>query len=124
LFANYMIANKVDVLAGYMLVKDDWQVVQGVANGYYRSNGYFGEFDYCPTPLTSLSGRYDDLDQRVTGGPGGHTMHQLNAAVNRSLVRSGAVTGRLGYSYLTGRDPIAAVKSTSRLLQAVISFNF
>jgi hypothetical protein len=124
LFANYMIANKVDVLAGYMLVKDDWQVVQGVANGYYRSNGYFGEFDYYPTPLTSLSGRYDDLDQRVTSGLGGHTMHQLNAAVNRSLIRSGAVTGRLGYSYLTGRDPIAAVKSTSRLLQTDISFNF
>jgi hypothetical protein len=124
LFANYMIANKVDVLAGYMLAKDDWQVVDGVADGYYRSNGYYGEINYYVTPRTALSWRYDDLDQRVTGGPGGHTMHQFNAAVNQSLIRSGAITGRLGYSYLSGRDPIAALKRTSRLLQADVSFNF
>jgi alpha-D-ribose 1-methylphosphonate 5-triphosphate synthase subunit PhnG len=51
-------------------------------------------------------------------------MHQWSAAVNRSLVKSGTIVARLGYSFLTGRDPMQAVKSTNRLLQADITFNF
>jgi len=34
------------------------------------------------------------------------------------------VIGRIAYSYLSGRDPVAAVKSTDKLFQADIAFNF
>jgi hypothetical protein len=123
-FANYLILNKVDVMGGYMRSKDDWQNVEGVAGGYYRSNGLFAEVNYYVTQLLALSGRYDLIEQRITGGPATQSMHQWNAAVNRSLVRSGAIVARLGWSYLSGRDPVDAVKSTNRLVQADISFNF
>jgi len=123
-FANYMIRNKWDVLAGYMLSKDDWQTVSGVNGGYFRSNDYYGEVNYYVTQLLAFSGRYDLLEQRVTGGPGTQSVHQWSAAVNRSLVRSGAIIARAGYSYLTGYDPIAALKSTNRLYQVDVLFNF
>jgi len=124
LFANYMIANKVDVLGGYMLNKDDWQSVAGVAGGFFRANDYFGEANYYITPRLALSGRYDLLEQRITGGPGREAVHQWSAAINRTLTRSGAVIGRLGYSYLTGRDPLTGIQTTNRLFQADVSFNF
>jgi hypothetical protein len=123
-FANYMIDSKVDLLGGYMKSKDDWQSVQGVPGGYFTANDYYGEVSYYPTQMLSISGRYDALEQTVTGAVGRQSMHQWNAAVNRSLVRSGTVIARLGYSYLTGRDPMQGIKSTNRLIQADVLFNF
>ena len=124
LFANYMIANKVDVLGGYMRSKDDWQSVAGTGGGYFRANDYYGEANYYVTPKLALSGRYDVLEQRITGGPGREAAHEWSAAVNRTFTRSGTIIGRLGYSYFSGRDPLGAVKSTNRLIQADVLFNF
>jgi hypothetical protein len=123
-FANCMFDSKVDVLGGYMKSKDDWQYAQGMAGGYFTANDYFGEINYYPTQLMAFSGRYDGLEQTITGAVGRQSMHQWSAAVNRSLVKSGTIVARLGYSFLTGRDPMQAVKSTNRLLQADITFNF
>jgi hypothetical protein len=123
-FANYMIDYKVDALGGYMHSKDDWETISGVTGGYFRSNDYFGEIDYYPTQLLALSGRYDMLKQQITAGPGLQSTDQWSAAINRSLIRSGAIVGRLGYSYQAGRDPATAIKSTTRLFQADIMFNF
>lgn len=44
--------------------------------------------------------------------------------MNKTFTPAGNVIGRIAYSYLTGREPVAAVKSTDRLIQADVSFNF
>jgi hypothetical protein len=123
-FANYLIANRFDVLAGYMLSKDDYQPLPGMTGSYFRANDYYGELNYYVTQFTALSGRYDLLEQRVTGGPGAQSMHQWSAAINQSLIKSGAVIGRLGYSYLTGRDPILQIGSSQLVYEADVLFNF
>jgi hypothetical protein len=124
IFANYMFDNKIDVLGGYLRSKDDWQTAPGVGGGYYTANDYYGEVNYFVKQGLALAGRYDLIDPKVTGGVGRQSTHQWSAAVNQSFTRSGSIIGRLSYSYLSGRDPLAAVKGTSRLFQADVLFNF
>ncbi|MGO9269025.1 MAG: hypothetical protein ACLQOO_01995 [Terriglobia bacterium] len=123
-FANYLIRNKVDVMGGYMRNKDDWQYVLGVPGSYFTANDGYGELDYYITQRLAVSGRYDFLEQQITNAVGRRSTHQLNGAVNYSFVPSGTIVGRLAWSYLSGRDPKMAVKSTNALYQADISFNF
>jgi hypothetical protein len=123
-FANYMFDYKVDVLGGYMRSKDDWQNVSGVAGGYFRANDFFGEIDYYVKPGLALAARYDLLKQVITDGVGNQSIHDWTTAVNKNLTRSGNIVGRFSYSYMTGRDPSTALKSTNRLFQADIMFNF
>ena len=123
-FANYMLAYKLDFLGGYLRSHDDWQDPNGGPAGPFKENDFFGEVDYYPVQGLGISARYDRLRQTVPDGPGPTTTHDWTAAVNKALTPSGNVVGRLGYSYMTGRDPLAAVKTTTWLLQADVMFNF
>ncbi len=74
----------------------------------------------------AVSGRLDRLNQQITGvgGVGKQNTHDWTIGVNKTFTPSGNIIGRLAYSDLAGRDPVAAVKSTDRFVQADISFNF
>lgn len=123
-FANYMFDYKVDFLGGYLRSKDDWEYVSGVPGGFFQANDFFGEIDYYIRPGLALAGRYDFLNQTITNGVGNQPIRDWTAAVNKNLTRSGNIVGRIGYSYMDGRDPITALRSKTWGIQADVMFNF
>jgi hypothetical protein len=126
IFANYMLKNKVDFLGGYMHSNDDWLPAAGAPPSKFVANDFYVAVDYYIKQGLAVSGRYDELRQEITGasGVGLHSTHDWTAGVNQALTRSGNIIGRVAYSYLSGREPVGAVKSTDKLVQADISFNF
>jgi len=125
-FANYKLFSTVDLLGGYLHSNDDWQAVQGGPLSNFIGNDYYGAVDYYIKQGLAVSGRYDLLHQKITGtsGVGLQSTHDWTMGVNKTFTSSGNIIGRIAYSYLSGRDPIAAAKSTDKLLQADIAFNF
>jgi len=123
-FANYMIKYKVDVLGGYLHSNDDWQSVAGGPFGHFTGNDSYGAVDYYILQGLAVSGRYDLLHHKVTNGVGLQSIHDWGIGVSKTLTPSGNVIARAAYSYLSGRDPVSATKSTDRVFQADIAFNF
>jgi hypothetical protein len=125
IFANYMLKYKYDFTGGYMHSHDDWLAAPGVP-GKFIANDYYVGLDYYLKQGFAISGRYDHLRQEITGtsGVGLHGTHDWTVGANRTLTASGNVIGRVAYSYLSGREPVGAVKSTDKLVQADLAFNF
>jgi hypothetical protein len=123
-FANYMLKYKVDFLGGYMHSNDGWQPLHAGPLGRFTGNSYYGAVDYYIVQGLAVSARYDLLHQEVTGGVGVQAIHDWAIGVNKTLTPSGNVIARAAYSNLSGRDPISAIKSTDRLFQVDIAFNF
>jgi len=126
IFGNYMLKNKVDFLGGYMHSNDDWLAAAGAPPSKFVANDYYVAVDYYIKQGLAVSGRYDELRQEITGasGVGLHSTHDWTVGVNRALTPSGNVIARVAYSYLSGREPVGAVKSTDKFVQADLSFNF
>lgn len=125
-FANYKFFSKVDVLGGYMHSNDDWQAVQSGPLSSFIGNDYYGAVDYYINQGLAVSGRFDRLNQKITGstGVGPQNTHDWTIGVNKTFTPSGNIIGRLAYSDLAGRDPVAAAKNTDKFFQADIAFNF
>jgi hypothetical protein len=123
-FANYMLRYKVDFLGGYLRSRDGWLDPNGGPAGLFTGNDLFGQVDYYPLRGFGISGRYDRLNQRVAGGPGPTSIYDWTGAVNKALTPAGNVVARIGFSYLAGRDPLYALKATTRLVEADVMFNF
>lgn len=124
LFGNYMVASKVDLLGGYLHSRDDWQDPATGTPGIFQGNDSYGEADYYIRTGLVAAVRYDRLRQFVTGGPGRQGTRQWTVGVEKALTPSGNIVGRLGYTDQVGRDPLAAVRSTSKSVQADVAFNF
>jgi hypothetical protein len=126
IFANYMYKNTVDLTGGYLRSHDGWLSAVGAPAGTFVGNDYFVGLDYYIRQGFAVSGRFDRLNQQITGigGVGKQNTHDWTIGVNKTFTQSGNIIGRIAYSNLSGRDPVAAVKSTDRLVQADISFNF
>jgi DNA-binding IscR family transcriptional regulator len=124
-FGNYKLLSKIDFLGGWMHGHDDWVAPDGTS-AKFISDGYYGAVDYYIQQGFAVSGRYDLLHQTITGasGVGMQSTHDWTIGVNKTFTPSGNIIGRVAYSYLSGREPVAAVKSTDKLIQADISFNF
>jgi hypothetical protein len=125
-FGNYKLLSTVDFLGGYLHSHDNWLAAAGAPASNFLADDYYGAVDYYVRQGFAVSGRYDLLRQKITGasGVGLQSTHDWTIGVNKTLTPSGNVIGRIGYSYLSGRDPVAAVKSTDKLFQADIAFNF
>jgi hypothetical protein len=125
LFANYKLLSKVDFLGGWLHSHDGWAAPDG-SSANFIGNDYYGAVDYYIQQGLAVSGRYDLLRQKITGtsGVGLQATHDWTIGASKTLTPSGNVIARIAYSYLSGRDPVAAVKSTDKLFQADISFNF
>jgi len=125
LFANYKLLSKVDFLGGWLHSNDDWVASDG-SSAKFIANDYYGAVDYYIKQGLAVSGRYDLLRQKIhgTGGVGLQSTYDWAMGVSKTLTPSGNVIARIAYSYLSGRDPVAATKSTDNLFQADISFNF
>lgn len=125
-FANYMWRYTLDLTAGYLHSHDDWLAAIGAVPGNFSGNDYFVGLDYYVKRGFAISGRFDRLNQEIlgNGSVGLQNTHDWTIGANKALTLSGNIVGRIAYSNLSGRDPVAAVKSTDRLVQADISFNF
>ena len=125
-FGNYKLLSTVDFLGGYMHSHDDWLAGAGAPASNFLADDYYGAVDYYIRQGFAVSGRYDLLHQKITGASsvGLQGTHDWTIGVNKTLTSSGNVIARIAYSYLSGRDPVAAVKSTDKLVQADIAFNF
>jgi hypothetical protein len=125
-FANYMFKYKADLSGGYLHSHDGWLSALNAPPGNFIGNDYFVALDYYVRQGFAISGRFDRLNQQITGvsSVGKQNVHDWTIGVNKTLTASGNIIGRIAYSDLSGRDPVAAVKSTDRLVQADISFNF
>lgn len=126
IFANYMWRYTLDLTAGYLHSHDDWLAAIGAAPGNFSGNDYFVGLDYYIKRGFAISGRFDRLNQQIlgNGSVGLQNTHDWTIGANKALTLSGNIVGRIAYSNSSGRDPVAAVKSTDRLVQADISFNF
>jgi len=130
-FGNYkFISTKrlfsaVDFLGGWLHSNDGWVAPDG-SSAKFLANSYYGAVDYYIVQGLAVSGRYDLLHQKITGdsGVGPQSIHDWTIGANKTLTPSGNVIGRIAYSYLSGRDPVAATKSTDKRIQADIAFNF
>lgn len=125
LFGNYKLLSAVDFLGGYLHSNDDWAAPDG-SSATFIGNDYYGAVDYYFKQGLAVSGRYDLLHQKLTGasGVGLQSTHDWTIGVNKTFTASGNIIGRLAYSYLSGRDPVAGTKTTDKLFQADIAFNF
>ncbi len=125
-FANYMLKYKVDLLGGYLHSNDDWLAAAGAPPSNFIGNDYYGAVDYYIKQGFAVSGRYDLLRQKITGTSGVnlHGTHDWAVGANKTLTPSGNVVARIAYSYLSGREPVGAVKNTDKLFQADLAFNF
>jgi hypothetical protein len=125
-FGNYMLKYKLDFLGGYMHSNDDWQADQSGPMTRYVSNDFYVAIDYYMKQGLAFSGRYDEIRGQITGSTsvGLQTTHDWTVGVNKTLTHSGNIIARVAYSYLSGREPVGAVKSTDKLVQADLSFNF
>ncbi len=125
-FANYKLLSKVDFLGGYLHNHDDWQAVQNGPMSSFIGNDYYGAVDYYIIQGLAVSGRFDRLKQEITGptGVGLQNTHDWTAGVSKTLTPAGNIIGRIAYSNLSGRDPVAAAKNTDKLFQADVAFNF
>ncbi|MEO8049796.1 MAG: hypothetical protein ABI833_05220 [Acidobacteriota bacterium] len=125
-FGNYMYDSKIDFSAGYLHSRDDWEFA---AAGPFRSfvgNDYFVALDYYIVPGLAISGRFDRLNQQITGtgGVGKQNTHDWTIGANKTFTPLGNIIGRIAYSILSGRDPVSGTKATDKKIQAGISFNF
>jgi hypothetical protein len=125
-FANYMYRYTLDLTGGYVHSHDGWVTDPTLPSGTFLGNDYFVALDYYVKRGFAFSGRFDRLNQQIlgTGGVGVQNVHDWTVAVNKTLTLSGNIIARMAYSNMSGRDPVAAVKSTDELFQADISFNF
>jgi hypothetical protein len=125
-FGNYMYDSKIDFLAGYLHSRDDWEFAAGGPSSRFVGNDYFAAVDYYIVRGLAVSGRFDRLNQQITGmgGVGKQNIHDWTIGVNKTFTASGNIIGRIAYSSLSGRDPVSATKTTDKLVQADISFNF
>jgi hypothetical protein len=126
IFGNYKYDNKVDFLVGYLRSHDDWEFAAGGPSGTFQGNDYFVAVDYYIAQGFALSGRFDRLNEQITGtgGVGKQNMHDWTIGVNKTLTLSGNIIGRIAYSNQSGSDPVSATKATDKFVQADISFNF
>jgi len=125
-FANYMYKYTVDLTGGYLHSHDGWLSASNAPAGTFVGNDYFVALDYYIQRGLAVSGRFDRLNQQIlgTGGVGVQDVQNWAVGVNKALTPSGNIIGRIAYSNMSGRDPVAAVKSTDKVFQADISFNF
>jgi hypothetical protein len=124
-FGNYKLLSKVDILGGWLHSHDGWVAPDG-SSANFIGNDFYGAVDYYIRQGLAVSGRYDLIRQQITGssGLGLQSTHDWTIGTSKTFTPSGNIIGRIAYSYLSGRDPVAAVKSTDKLFQADVSFNF
>ena len=125
IFANYMaFHDKLNVLGGFMYDHDGYEISQPGPASSFISKDYYGELDYYIVRGTAATVRYDRLNQQIVGGIGGVSQEQPSFGLQRTFTPSGNIIGRLSYSNLHGRDPIAGVGSSSRTIMSDVEFNF
>lgn len=124
-FANYMLRpDTLDFLTGYMHGRDDWLFALGGPSGSFLTNDYFGEMDYYIRQGLAVVGRYDRLDQKIVGGAGPAFIDDWTVGAEKAFTQSGNIVGRVSFSDTDGRDPLTGLRSTDKLFQADIAFNF
>src|SRR5450756_68279 len=124
-FGNYKLLSKIDFLGGWLHSHDGWVAPDG-SSATFLGNDSYAAIDYYIVQGLAVSGRYDLLRQKINGSSvvGLQSNHDWSVGGSKTLTPSGNVIGRIAYGYQSGREPVAGIKSTDRLFQADIAFNF
>jgi hypothetical protein len=115
-FGNYMIADKVDLLGGYVRSNDDWQDLASSGLTNITSNGYRGEVDYYVKQGWAIMARYDRLGQRLAGSPAGSTW-VWGVGSEKALTQLGNVIIRGTYNFSHFTDPVAGSVLTDKMFK-------
>jgi hypothetical protein len=115
-FGNYLFADKVDVLGGYLRASDDWQDTQGGKTTRYVSNGYRAEVDYYVQRGFAIMARFDRMKQSFAGGPATYT-NAWNIGSEKALTELGNVVVRASYGQERDLDPVAGTAVLDKLFK-------
>ncbi|HKW99538.1 MAG TPA: hypothetical protein VJN43_17495 [Bryobacteraceae bacterium] len=116
IFGNYLFADKLDVLGGYLHADDDWKVAAAGTTGKYTSNGFRAEADYYIQRGFALMARYDRLNQNLTGGTRTHGQ-AWGVGAQKALTDLGNIILRGTYNYERDQDPAAGTVTTDKLFK-------
>src|ERR1035437_3620226 len=115
-FGNYLFADKVDVLGGYLRSSDDWQDAAGGKTTRFTSNGYRGELDYYVQRGFAIMARYDRMKQSIAGGTATHTS-AWSIGSEKALTEMGNVVVRATYGQERDQDPVSGSVVTDKLFK-------
>jgi hypothetical protein len=115
-FGNYLFADKLDVLGGYLRSSDDWQDAQGGPTTRYISNGYRAELDYYVQRGFAVMARFDRMKQSIAGGPGTYT-NAWNIGSEKALTELGNVVVRASYGQERDQDPLSGAAVLDKLFR-------
>lgn len=116
LFGNYLFFDKLDVLGSYVRSRDGWQDAVDSQTTSFTSNAYRGEVDYYVQRGWALMGRYDRLNQRISGLPSVRT-DAWSIGSERALTQLGNVVLRASYNHERDTDPVSGAKTTDNLFK-------
>jgi hypothetical protein len=114
IFGNYLFADRLDVLGGYIRAEDDWKLAADGSTGKYTSNGLHGEVDYYIKRGFALTARYDRLNQDTTDTGRTHSS-VWGVGAQKALTELGNVIIRGSYNHERDQDPVSAAVSTGKL---------
>ncbi len=116
LFSNYWFSDKVNVLGGYLRSQDDWR---GIAYGpitNLTANGFHEEVDVYPLRGFAIMGRFDQLNQSITGLPTAHS-YSWSAGSEKALTELGNVIIRGTYNQARLVDPASGLAAIDKLFE-------
>ena len=115
-FGNYLFADKLDVLGGYLRSSDDWQDAAAGKTTRFISNGYRAELDYHIQRGFVVMARYDRMKQSLSSGPATHT-EAWNFGSEKALTEMGNVVLRATYGQERDQDPVSGSVVTDKLFK-------
>ena len=115
-FGNYMWADKLDFLGGYVRSNDDWQDVPGGKLTNYKSNAYRGEVDWYVQQGWAIMARYDRLNHSIVGESSGSTW-VWGVGSEKALTQLGNVVIRGTYNQSHETDPVSGSVTTDKLFK-------
>lgn len=115
-FANYLFFDKLDLLGGYMRVRDDWRGTADEAVTSFTSDGYRAEADYYIRRGFAVMARYDRLNQKIIATGPTHTQ-AWGVGAQKALTEIGNVIVRATYTHERDTDPVSGSVSTDKLFK-------
>jgi hypothetical protein len=120
-FGNYLFADKLDLLGGFIHSNDDWRWMQTGPLSHYTANTYRGEADYYFKPGTVIMARLDRGTSTIDPQPTMHT-RAWGIGGERALTTLGNVVLRASYNQEHDGDPVALVGTTDKLFKLDIRY--
>ena len=120
-FGNYLFADKLDLLGGYIRSHDDWAWDQTSPLSHYVANNYRAEADYYIKTGTVIMARMDRGTASINPNPTVHT-RAWGVGAEHALTQLGNIVLRGTYNQEHDAVPVAVLGSTDKLLKVDVRF--